>query len=42
MSAIRFETDLHKLHTLRKVRRGAGSTVPRAPLGVLSFPEGLT
>ena len=31
MSAIRFETDLHKLHTLRKVRRGAGSTVPRAP-----------
>ena len=41
MSAIRFETDLHKLHTLRKVRRGAKSTVPRAPTRSF-FSEDLT
>ena len=37
MSAIRFETDLHKLHTLRKVRRGAGSTARRAPMACFLF-----
>tara|TARA_B100001778_G_C18364640_1_gene528004 strand:+ start:340 stop:624 length:285 start_codon:yes stop_codon:yes gene_type:complete len=35
MSAIRFETDLHKLHTLRKVRRGADR--PRLALRWRSF-----